>query len=101
MCGALPAFFEAPTFGIVMASRVLVGIGFGLVTLRNACIRKMFAGDDKKAAAWLGITNALVTLTSSIMSPISGALADISLKYAYLLYFAAALPFLLNILFFK
>lgn len=101
MCGALPLLFDPVPFWSIMLSRVLVGVGFGLVTLRNACIRKMFAGDDAKIALWIGLTNCIVNIMSSALQPISGLLGDVDIKYTFWLYFIAVVPLILNILFFK
>lgn len=101
LCGMIPFFIPNPPFAVVFLSRALVGVGFGLVTLRNACIRKMFADDPVKMAKWLGLASSIVTAASTLASPISGALGDISLRLHYLLYGIASIPLLINIFVFQ
>lgn len=60
LCGIIPAFIQNPSFAIIMVSRVCVGIGFALATLRNAAIRKMFGNDPVKLATWLGFAQGFV-----------------------------------------
>lgn len=94
--GMLPFFVPNPSFGVIMLSRILVGIGFGFVTLRNACIRKIYADDPVAMAKYLGFASSFVALSSAVASPIVGALGDIDVKYAFVVYAIAIIPLLIN-----
>lgn len=99
--GFLPILVEPCPFWILMLSRVMLGVGFGCLTLRNAAIRKIFADDDKQAAAWLGYASVLTSGTAALLSPIVGMLADIYWKYAFCVYAFGVIPLLINIFIFQ
>lgn len=102
LLGSLPYFVPDPSFGLVMFSRICVGTGFGFCALRNACVRRMFAGDDAAIARWLGILNATVSTVSTLLGPITGALADrFTLWHGFSIYLLAAVSLILLTVVFK
>ncbi len=102
LLGSLPYFVPDPSFSLVMFARVCVGIGFGFCALRNACVRRMFAGDDAAIARWLGIMNATVSIVGVLLGPLAGALADrFSLWHGFLVYLLASVSLVLLTFVFK
>ncbi|MBR0139875.1 MAG: MFS transporter [Firmicutes bacterium] len=102
LLGSLPYFEPDPSFALVMFARVCVGIGFGFCALRNACVRRMFAGDDAAIARWLGIMNATVSIVGVLLGPLAGALADrFGLWHGFLVYLLASVSLVLLTFVFK
>ncbi len=102
LLGSLPFFVPDPPFAVVMLSRVCVGVGFGFCALRNACVRRMFAGDDRAIAGWLGIMNATVSIVGVLLGPAAGALADrFGLFHGFLVYLLASISLILITLVFR
>ncbi|MBQ4425869.1 MAG: MFS transporter [Lachnospiraceae bacterium] len=102
LLGALPFFVPDPPFALVMFSRICVGVGYGFCALRNACVRRMFAGNDTAIALWLGILNATISIVGVVLGPIAGALADrFTLWHGFLVYLLASVSLILLTLIFK
>lgn len=101
LLGVCPAFVENPPFWFLMVCQIMVGIGFGLGSLRNACVNKMFAGDPGKTATWLGIMMGMCNVVSIVVQPVAGMLADIQVRYAYFVHLLALVPLAINIFVFS
>lgn len=97
--GAFPFFMgEASGYELVIASRVLVGIGLGMVNpLAGALVIELFTG--KKRAAYLGIGNLVFFGGGMLYQMLSGGLANIGWNYHFLAYFLTVIPFILVVIF--
>ncbi len=93
--GAFPFFMgDVTSYEPVIASRVLVGIGLGMVNpLAGALVIELFTG--KKRALYLGIGNLVFFGGGMIYQMLSGGLANIGWNYHFLAYFLTVIPFIL------
>ena len=101
LTSAIPFFINPCPFWVIMASRMLLAVGLGIMALRYACIRHLFEGDEAETAKWIGWGSFIVSGTAVVLQPIAGALADINYRYAFALHLILVIPLVLNILFLK
>lgn len=94
--GTLPAWFGG--FGFLLFSRVLFGIGYGLIfPMVSAAITDLFSGD--KRTALMGIKSAVGSIFSIIMQMLGGYLVTHSWRMVFL-EFLIAVPVFFFVLFF-
>ena len=98
-CGGLAFFFDKMPFGLLFATRVIMGVGSSLCILRNAMWSKIFAGEAAVLAAWMGYQNVVFNVLNISLPTVSGLLGDRNLRYPHALCFLA-LPSILVFLFF-
>ncbi len=94
--GVLPMVLN--NFYLILATRVLSGIGFGLLNTRNGIMRHMFGETD--ASKYLGYGYMITNIASVIGFPIVGMLTEISWRTSFVVYFIALIAIILTILFF-
>ncbi len=96
--GTAPYFLN--DFNLIMACRVVMGVGLGIsVPLTNALVFKMF--DDQKRASMLGIGSMILCAAGMIYMTVSGLVATVNVKYMWLIHLAGLIPLLLILLFFS
>ena len=83
--GGVAPFFYAPSWTFVLAFRVIIGIGAGFYGIRTALL--IHTVPKTQRARYLGISGILGGLSSSIISPITGRLAEISWRHPFLINF--------------
>lgn len=89
--GTVPVFVQQ--YEVVFASRVLLGVGIGLVNAYALhMINERYEGDER--ASLLGYRAAMEGLGSAVLTLVAGQLLGFGWKYAFLIY-VAALPILL------
>ena len=94
--GTLPAWFGG--FGFLLFSRVLFGIGYGLIfPMVSAAITDLFSGN--KRAALMGIKSAVGSVFSIIMQMLGGYLVTRNWRMVFL-EFLIAVPAFFFVLFF-
>lgn len=98
ICGIIP-FFYAPSWGFVMTMRVFMGIGLGIIMLRNGILLKSVSREKK--ATMVGIGYFCNNITQLIVSPVVGKLVAKGWNYAFLINLITVVVAVLLILFIK
>ena len=98
ICGII-AFFYAPSWGFVMTMRVFMGIGLGIIMLRNGTLLKSVSREKK--AAMVGIGYFCNNITQLIVSPVVGKLVSKGWNYAFLIHLITVVVAVLLILFIR
>lgn len=84
--GALPLFI--PTFTVIIISRVIMGIGYGICSvLPHALIGITLAG-DKSQKNYYGYAVAMLGVSGVVLGQIGGIAAGISVKWVWALHLA-------------
>ena len=97
VCGVIP-FVATDSFPIIMASRIGLGIGFGLInSLAVSMIASFFQGDEK--ATLMGFRSAFESLGQSVMTLIAGFLVTFGWNMSFLVYLVAVPILVLFVLF--
>ncbi len=76
--GAAP-FFVSSSWTLVLVFRAILGVGVGLLGMRNALL--VYSVPEEKSAAFTGYGNALFNGGAVIASPIVGILSQFSWKH--------------------
>ena len=82
ICGILP-YFYAPSWSFIVGMRILMGIGLGIIMLRNGILLRSVSREKK--AAMVGIGYFCNNITQLIVSPVVGKLSAFGWKYAFLI----------------
>lgn len=98
ICGVLP-FFYAPNWTYVMVMRVFMGIGLGIIMLRNGILLKSVPADKK--ATMVGIGYFCNNITQLIVSPTVGKLVEKGWNFAFLINFLTVIVAVFLILFIR
>lgn len=96
--GVAPVLFHS-NWILVLVFRALVGVGVGLIGVRNALILKSVPED--RQASVIGLGSALLNAGGMLAGPIVGALVVFGWHYAFLFDILALIPIILMILFLK
>lgn len=99
MIGGAGPFFISSSWSVVIAFRVLLGIGVGVLGMRNPLIYGIVP--KEKQAQMIGYGSVLMTAGTTVASPIVGFLTQFSWKHAFLFNGLAVIPLILIILFLK
>lgn len=90
--GGIAPYFYSPNWTMVLIYRSICGVGMGFFGLRNALLLKSF--EEKDHAHYVGISNAMNSLASVILTPVAGILCNYSWKHPYLLFAIGFIVFL-------
>lgn len=83
VAGCIPCFF--PWYPLVFASRIILGIGIGLVNTRAvSLIGERFSGNQK--AKLMGIRGSMETLGQAVLTFLAGQLLVFGWNYAFFIY---------------
>jgi len=94
--GIIPFFVHS--FPVVLASRVIFGIGNGLsMPLGNALIMRLFSKD--KTAGMLGAGNVMQNVTGVVIQNLAGIVCARNLNATWLVHLFLAIPLVLIVLF--
>lgn len=96
ICGVLP-FFYAPSWSFVMVTRVFMGIGLGIIMLRNGILLRSVPAEKK--ATMVGIGYFCNNITQLIVSPTVGKLVEKGWNFAFLINFLTVIVAVFLILF--
>lgn len=97
VCGVIP-FVATDSFPLIMASRIGLGVGFGLInSLAVSMIASFFSGDEK--ATLMGFRSAFESLGQSVMTLIAGFLVTFGWNMSFLVYLVAVPILVLFVLF--
>lgn len=83
LIGGVGPYFYAPSWNIVLAFRVIIGLGAGFFGIRTALL--IHTVPIEKRARYLGLSGILGSLATTIISPITGSLAEISWRHPFLI----------------
>lgn len=81
--GGLAPFVFAPTWGVVLVFRAIMGVGIGFGTCRNALLLSSVPADQQAGA--LGIAQTIGGIIGLIYGPIIAGLAMISWRHIFLI----------------
>ena len=96
VAGLIPCFIDG--FAVLMASRVLFGIGEGLSQpLGNALAIKLY--DKEKASNMVGLGGTVKNISGVVLQNLAGVVCVLNIKYVWLVHSLLIIPLLL-ILFF-
>jgi MFS family permease len=97
--GAYPyLMFGLTDYMPIIFSRILVGIGMGIINpLGAALIIRLYHG--KQRASYLGIGSLVMCLSGVVYQTISGQLTTLGWNYSFLAYLITFVPFVLVIIF--
>jgi predicted MFS family arabinose efflux permease len=99
LAGVAPAFLS--DFWLILASRMILGIGLGLqCPLGPALVMRIFS-NEKQRAFYLGVGNGVINGYGTITNLLVGSLCAINWSYAFFAYGAMAILFLLALLFLR
>ena len=87
------------SFGLLIAMRVLFGLGLGIMTPLSTSLIFDFAPDVSKRSKLLGIQGASNQLGGLIFMSLSGILASISWRYSFMVYAFVIVSIVLSLLF--
>jgi MFS family permease len=88
-------------FWLILASRMVLGIGLGLQCPLGPALVMRFFPDEKQRAFYLGVGNGVICGYGTIMNLMVGALCAIDWHFAFLAYGMMAILFLLTLFFLK
>lgn len=92
--GLIPFFIGG--FGVLFGSRIVLGIGLGIVTVLNtAVVAEHFHGRDRINV--MGLQGASIGGGMLLISFMSGILGEVTFEYAYLVHVLALIAFLVVI----
>lgn len=83
LIGGVGPFFYAPSWNIVLTFRVIIGLGSGFIGIRTALLINLVP--KEKRARYLGLSGILGSLSTTIISPITGSLAEVSWRHPFLI----------------
>lgn len=96
VAGCVPAFF--PSYPLIFVSRILLGIGIGLINTRAvSLIGERFSGNQK--ARLMGIRGSMETLGQAGLTFLAGQLLVFGWKYSFLVYSVAFVVLLFYLIF--
>lgn len=86
IAGVIPFFW--PSYSVLLVTRILLGIGLGLINTRAvSLIGERYSGDRK--ARLIGIRNSMETLGQAALTFLAGQLLFFGWNYAFLIYVSA------------
>ena len=85
LVGGVGPYFYAPSWNTVLAFRMIIGLGSGFFGIRTALL--IHTVPKEKRARYLGLTGILSSLATTVISPITGSLAEISWRHPFLINF--------------
>lgn len=97
--GGVGPFFIYSSWGIVLLFRAILGVGVGLIGMRNTLVTRSVP--PEKAAAYIGYGAVLYNLGNVLANPIVGTLAAKNWRFSFLYDAIAFIPLILIILFLK
>lgn len=85
-CGVIPFFIES--FGVLLAARILIGFGFGIMGPMNTAIISEFFPPQERAA-YMGLHVVGMGIGTMVGNLAGGMLAGFGYRYFYLVYMIA------------
>lgn len=98
IAGVAPYFIYS-NWELVLVFRALLGVGVGLLAVRNPLI--MLSVPKNKQAVYIGYGTVVMNLGSTIAAPIVGALSQYSWKHPFLFDLIAFIPVIYMLFFLK
>ena len=98
IAGVMPYFLNT-SWSLILIFRVFLGIGVGMVSIRNSLL--LLSIPKEKQAVYIGYGSVLMNLGAMIASPIVGMLTKYSWRHPFLFDGLALIPLLYMIFFLK
>ncbi len=99
VAGCFP-YFYLDNFYILLASRIICGLGIGFSTpLGNAIVMALYRDDPEKQARMNGIGNTVMNLSGVVLQLIAGWVCVFNVRYVFLVHALMVIPLVLCALF--
>ena len=99
LIGGVGPYFFYTSWYVILAFRVVLGLGMGCLGIRNALILKTV--DPANSARYLGFGAIATNLAKVVLQPVAGALADMNWRLSFLVYLIAVIMLIFMTLFLK
>lgn len=95
--GLMPFFFDS--FPIIRLSRMLIGVGIGLIIPLSTTILFSLYSDENQRNSVIGLQSSVTALGSIVATSLVGLLAGINYKLSFLVHLLGVFTFLINLFF--